>query len=278
VLAYLRLYRLDAASIAFFSTVTGALLGGGAGLRETAAAVLVSGVSMNFVYSFNSYTDREEDALNKPKRPIPAGKATPRGALLYSMALLAASCLYPPFLTRDPAVLALLYLLPLLGVLYSARPFRLKDRPFLAPPTVSLGLTIPLAAGHGLTGDICAMAGFFAAMFVFSTGAVALKDVEDAAGDRARGGKNLYLIYGQRSLAAPAMGAVAAPLTGLVWGVPPFLLLWLASLAVFSLAWLLLRRRFARPLERLYHDIILIVQAHGFVLLVILLFFPGAAR
>ena len=41
----------------------------------------------------NDYYDREIDAVNRPKRPIPSGRISPKSALNYSLILFAAGCL-----------------------------------------------------------------------------------------------------------------------------------------------------------------------------------------
>ena len=97
LLGLLRLYRLDAFLIFLLVYLLGVVAAGGmlSPLREFLVALLVSGVSFNFVYSFNSWADADIDAINKPHRPIPSGVVSRPQALAYSLFLLGASLAYP---------------------------------------------------------------------------------------------------------------------------------------------------------------------------------------
>ena len=74
MLSYIQLCRVDAALIAFFSYLVGAELAGGTDWYDIVIAIAVTLISTNFIYSFNSWTDRELDRISKPYRPIPSGK------------------------------------------------------------------------------------------------------------------------------------------------------------------------------------------------------------
>ncbi|MEJ2659084.1 MAG: UbiA family prenyltransferase, partial [Desulfobacterales bacterium] len=74
MLSYIRLCRIDVALIAFISYLFGAELAGGTDWYDIVVALLVTMISTNFIYSFNSWTDREIDRISKPYRPIPSGK------------------------------------------------------------------------------------------------------------------------------------------------------------------------------------------------------------
>ncbi|MCE5264278.1 MAG: UbiA family prenyltransferase [Deltaproteobacteria bacterium] len=198
MLDYLRLFRADAALIAFFSYMAGAELAGGAGLRDFVAAALVTCISTNFIYSFNSWADREIDAVNKPWRPIPAGRITAEKALGYSLFLLLLAVAYPFLIARSALTLLLFELLPALGLLYSARPFCFRKHPALSTPTISLGLITPLMLGCFMNGADRLLWAVFVALFVYCLCVVPLKDIEDAEGDRAFGIRNLHLAWGDR--------------------------------------------------------------------------------
>ena len=82
--AYARLFRLDAAMIALFSYLAGAGLAGMVGRRDVIIAGAVTLISTNFIYSLNSWADREIDKIDKPGRPIPSGRIEPKHALIYA--------------------------------------------------------------------------------------------------------------------------------------------------------------------------------------------------
>ncbi len=194
----MRLFRADAALIAFFSYLTGAELAGGARLQDVIAAALVTCISTNFIYSFNSWADRGIDAVNKPWRPIPAGRVAPEKALRYSLFLLVLAVVYPFFIARTSLTLFLFELLPALGLLYSARPFCFRRHPAFSTPTISLGLITPLMLGCFMNGADHRLWTVFVALFVYCISVVPLKDIEDAEGDRAFGIRNLHLSWGDR--------------------------------------------------------------------------------
>ncbi|MBU2488853.1 MAG: UbiA family prenyltransferase [Proteobacteria bacterium] len=197
VLPYLRLFRADAAIIAFFSFLYGAELAGGAGWRELLAALLVTGVSANFCYTYNSWTDREADRINKPGRPIPAGQVPPGRALALARALLAGSLVYPFFLSETWETLALYLLIPLLGWSYSSPWVRLKNHPPFSILAISMGLTIPLVLGYIILSPSMSRTGLFLCVFIFCTSVVPLKDIGDEAGDIRAGEVNLHQRYGK---------------------------------------------------------------------------------
>jgi len=194
----MRLFRADAALITFVSYLIGAELAGGAHLRDVGVAVLITGISTNFIYSFNAWADRRIDAVNKPWRPIPAGQIKPEKALVYSLLLLVIAVVYPFFIARTLLTLALFELLPLLGVLYSAKPFSFRRNALLSTLTVSIGLITPLMLGyfmHTLDEDLVPL---FIGLFFFCICVVPLKDIEDAEGDRSFGIRNFYLFWGSK--------------------------------------------------------------------------------
>ncbi|MFP4475991.1 MAG: UbiA prenyltransferase family protein [Desulfatibacillaceae bacterium] len=265
--AYARLFRADAAAICFFGTLSGAFLAGGPTRGDLAAAFCLTGFSMNFVYSFNSWADRTVDAENKPDRPLPAGRIAPDRALAYSVALFVLALAWPPVVAGTRTALVLFLILPVLGLLYSARPVRFKARPFAAQVVTAAGLTIPLAGGLAMHGRLWPAAGFVAGLFLYTSGMVMLKDVEDAPGDTANGLGNVYAILGRRiapiSLAGPAAGLTVV----LLAGAPPLLAAWVSILCVGSAAVVLWHDRPGIGLSRAYTVVIRCVELWGGVLL-----------
>ena len=79
--------------MAGFAAIIGILIAKGFAV-ETAvliflAVFLITGAG-NVV---NDYYDRKIDAVNRPKRPIPSGRISPKSALNYSLVLFVAGCL-----------------------------------------------------------------------------------------------------------------------------------------------------------------------------------------
>lgn len=196
--AYLRLFRFDAALLAFVSYLIGAELAGEARCGDLVAALLVTCISTNFIYSFNAWADRDIDAINKPWRPVPAGQIRPEAVLLYSRILLVLAAVYPFFIANTLLTLLLFLLLPVLGILYSARPFSFRRNALLSTLTISAGLTTPLMLGYFMNTSETGLIPVFCGLFFYCICVVPLKDIEDAEGDRASGISNFYLSWGSR--------------------------------------------------------------------------------
>ncbi|MBW1989065.1 MAG: UbiA family prenyltransferase [Deltaproteobacteria bacterium] len=221
VLAYLGLFRADAAVIAFFSFLLGAELAGGATWASLASALLVTGFSANFCYVYNAWTDRENDRVNKPGRPIPSGRVTPARARNYAWFLFAGSLAYPFLVAASSEALALYLAIPLLGWAYSSPWPRLKNHPPFSILIVSMGLTIPMVLGHIHIRGAGSKGWFFFLLFWFASVVVPLKDMGDEAGDLSVGECNLYHRFGSRlvvfSLAGLFAGLAASPFVPAPW-------------------------------------------------------------
>lgn len=260
--AYLRLFRLDAAVISFATYLVGARLAGGVRGADVLAAALITGISMNFCYSFNSWIDRSVDAINKPERPIPSGQISPRAALAYSLVLFALSLIYPFFLAKPGVALFCFLLLPVLGLMYSARPLALKFRPPLSVVAVSMGLTIPIVAGYFSNADDCSLNGFFACLFLYCLSIIPLKDIEDTRGD---GKWNLYSKYGKSLPDYALTGLFANVILITVADVPDLLRGGMAVLFSATALCIVWHKAHPKQMGKLYKRIIHIVEASGVV-------------
>jgi chlorophyll synthase len=185
-------------------------------LLAAAAAVLANGASN----AWNQAFDADIDRMNKPTRPIPAGRATVAGALRLghacAVAGLAAGAGHAVLEGRVAFLLCVAG-----GVLatwvYSAPPLRTKRRLWLANPTIALprGFLVPVAGWATLAPVTSAepfVLGLVPGLFVL--GAATTKDFADVEGDRAHGCRTLPVVLGL----APA-ARIVAPFLGL-----PFLL------------------------------------------------------
>ena len=90
--AYLQLVRLPAVFTAMADIVLGFVLANGAlsPFPEFAALLCASSALYLAGMVFNDFFDRRIDAIERPKRPIPSGRVSPRAALFLGLALLAA--------------------------------------------------------------------------------------------------------------------------------------------------------------------------------------------
>jgi 4-hydroxybenzoate polyprenyltransferase len=211
--ALLQLYRLDVAVISFGAYVAGLVFSGGVSLADLPVGLGISLISFNYIYSLNSIEDRHVDLVNKPQRPIPAGRLSLEIAQRYVTLLLVLSVAYPFVVQKDMVNLALFLLLPLLGWAYSRPPLHLKTKPIPALVSIACMYTTPVAIG--LTARLDALSSVHAALlgyiFLFCLSIVPLKDIEDVEGDQLHGSKNWLALLGQsRLLGLSLIGLIAA--------------------------------------------------------------------
>lgn len=283
--AYLRLYRLDVVLLSFFSVLVGAQMAGAFDPSDALLALFVAFAPMNFVYSFNAWSDWRIDAINKPGRPIPSGQVSPRGALVYAGVLAALSVglplafqlgglVYPAGAYRPPVALALLLAIPGLGWAYSGRPARLKRFPPAATLVTSLILVLPMTIGYALSRPAAATpppwqtdALFFAGLLLFCLAVIPLKDIEDEEGDVAEECGNWAARLGSgRLLLLSAAGLTLDLLLYALLPLRPLQQIFLFAFAGAALALVLLFRLAPLPRHRLYKTIIRAVILLGVLL------------
>lgn len=268
---HLRLFRSDAAVFSFGSYLAGGMLTPGFVVSIPEAA-LVTMISANFCYSYNAWTDRASDLINKPHRPIPAGEVSGGAARRYSMVLFALSLAYPFAVAKSASSLFWFLAIPFLGLFYSARPIRLKNRPPFSVFTVAAGLTIPFILGYLQGGGGGELNFFFLAVFFFCSSLVGLKDIEDEAGDTAVGEANLYHRYKTGLLDISLAGLGLTVILSFVFPMPAKLALFMAGQCLGAAACILVHRFSALNRARLYRRIIKTVMAVGTVFWLAILF------
>jgi len=270
LLPYLRLCRIDAALIAFFSYLGGATLAGSTELYDVAVAVAVTLISTNFIYSFNSWTDWSIDKINKPYRPIPSGRIKPKKACIYSLVLLGLSVIYPFFVYRSQTTLFLFLLLPFLGLVYSARPVRLKRFPFPAIVTICLGLITPIMLGYFMNTTDNALIPFFIVLFLYCLSVVPLKTIEEVEEDKIEGVHNLYSKLGNGILIYAICGLLLVLLSIYFFKIPYVLKSCLLVFAISSIGCIVIFAKIRARLRMLYQTIIYLVVVEGIAFYLIL--------
>jgi geranylgeranylglycerol-phosphate geranylgeranyltransferase len=161
------------------------------------AATAVATAAGNVI---NDWYDRDIDAINKPRRPIPSGHVRPRSAVALYVVLLAALALC---VTRLPApeavwVAAWAFLLHLYS--WKAKRLFLAGN-LLVASVVSSAFLMGAMAGGDIAAGILPAA--FSLMFVL--GRELVKDAEDIEGDSRCGAKTVPVVSGQGA----ALGAAA---------------------------------------------------------------------
>ncbi|MCK4446198.1 MAG: geranylgeranylglycerol-phosphate geranylgeranyltransferase [Candidatus Marinimicrobia bacterium] len=142
--------------------------------------------------ALNDYCDSEIDKINRPKRPIPMGLISKKGALIFSTLLFISSLLFAiPIWDFQVAIvlgIALFFL-----ITYS---LFFKMRVFVGNLIVSLILGMAFLFGTIIFGDILkGIVPFFLA-FAFTLIREMVKDMQDVEGDRALGVNTLPMKYG----------------------------------------------------------------------------------
>jgi geranylgeranylglycerol-phosphate geranylgeranyltransferase len=138
------------------------------------AAFLITGAGN----AINDYFDVEADRLNRPDRPIPLGKVSIKGALVYSIILFIAGILLAAFTTNLAFGIAILN-----SVLLFIYSWSLQHKTFFGNFTVAYLTGSTFLFGGAAVGNIQLplLFGLLAALATFSREIV--KDIEDIEGD-----------------------------------------------------------------------------------------------
>ncbi len=156
-----------------------------------AITVLLITISTN---AWNDYIDIEIDRINKPDRPLPAGKITPRGALIFSVTgsiislVTAASINLPAFLIALGSNI-LLYL-------YS---WRLKCTVLLGNAAVASIIGLCFVFGGVAAGNIDPTLPLAATVFFAILGREILKTMADYKGDLQQNCRTIAVAWGKKS-------------------------------------------------------------------------------
>ena len=173
-------------------------------LRAVVLGAIMAGALNAASNVLNQVTDLVNDRVNKPHRPLPSGRISPRGALalsvvLYGLALGAgwavgttSTGIHECFWIAVGGAVA--------SVVYSVRPMRTKRRAWSAAVTigVSRGLLLRACGWSCVATVFVDPEPWFTAMafFFFVLGASATKDFADVEGDRQAGCHTLPVIHG----------------------------------------------------------------------------------
>ncbi len=151
--------------------------------------------------SINDYCDREVDAVNEPKRPIPSGAVNPREALVFASGLTICGFLAALFTNWRCLVIALAAWA--VFVLYTTKG---KRTGFLGNLMVSVCIAVPfIYGGFVIERGIIPTSGIFVAMvFLANTGREVIKGIADVEGDRKSNIRTVAVLYGEKKAAIVA--------------------------------------------------------------------------
>jgi geranylgeranylglycerol-phosphate geranylgeranyltransferase len=239
---YLEIMRPFNSGMVGLAIIISAVITGGLGIINHVVLIIlsfitgftISGASM----TINDYYDREIDAINEPKRPIPSGRISPKGAIIFTVILsiigLASSFLISLW-AFTTAVIAWMLMMS-----YSIWG---KKRGLLGNLMVSTCIALPFIYGGLLSGKVLSSLSFSLIAFLSNMGREIVKGVVDIAGDKTAGVRTVAVVYGASMaaniatlffLAAVASSAVPVYLHLVSYWYVPFVLITDAGLILSS--------------------------------------------
>jgi geranylgeranylglycerol-phosphate geranylgeranyltransferase len=217
---YLEITRPVNSVVAGFAVLLGVIIAKGAIPVESlllvpaVAAITAAG---NVV---NDYYDREIDAINRPERPIPLGKISPKNALIYSFFLFLIGIVF--CISLNMLCIAIAVFNSLLLFLYA---LKLKSLPLIGNIAVSyLAASIFLFGGAFFgTAGLMQNAVVFVITFFAMLARELLKDAEDIKGDQAGGAKTLPMYIGVKKTGIISLLLI---FFGVIVSLMPYLRFW----------------------------------------------------
>jgi len=200
---FIRMLRYRAAVMIWMFLLLGAASGGDAsrvGLDHLLAFVALA-ASYVCATTVNDIADRDIDGINHPGdpgRPLVTGEATVRDLWIIN---LSSACLaLGTAIAISPSAAGFIALGLVVAYIYSAPPFRVSYRTYLAPLLLSVGYVIvPFMLGAELAHDetVTTRAMFMTGLVGLFVARIVLKDFRDRAGDLTHGRPTLLLRWGQ---------------------------------------------------------------------------------
>ncbi|MGC8895941.1 MAG: geranylgeranylglycerol-phosphate geranylgeranyltransferase [Candidatus Bathyarchaeia archaeon] len=176
--------------------------------------------------AINDYYDREIDAVNEPKRPIPSGLIQPKEALIFASALTAIGFI-SAFLTS-----IFCFLIAIIAWIIFVTYTTVGKRSGLPGNfLVSTCVAMPFIYGSVATVNTVApnVLIFVLMVFLSNTGREITKGIVDVQGDRMQNVKTLAVLYGEKTAAITAVlfylfAVFLSPIPPLMGSVSPWFL------------------------------------------------------
>jgi geranylgeranylglycerol-phosphate geranylgeranyltransferase len=195
IMPYIQISRPGNVFIAMASIVIAVSLSGRfSPILHVVLAILSTGLITIGANVINDYYDIETDKINRPDRPLPAGKIKPSQALhlfyiVYFLGFVLAFMITIPMFIIAVSVGILLYI-------YS---YRLKKTVLWGNLAVSLATAMAFIFGGMAVNAVKTV--IFPALFAFffHFGREVIKDMQDMEGDKLTGANTLAVVHGYRS-------------------------------------------------------------------------------
>ena len=206
LVGYLHLMRPLNCLMMGFAVVVGAVL-----VNPSAFVAFWQPLSLGFMTGFmltsssmvmNDYYDRNIDAINEPKRPIPSGLIQPPEALIFSLSL-ATIGLIAAYLTNIFSLVIAI----IAWVISAAYTTFGKRRGLLGNFLVSACVATPLIYGSVVVVNTIKLNVliFVSMVFLSNTGREITKGIVDVQGDKLRNVNTLAVRYGEKTAAVVAV-------------------------------------------------------------------------
>lgn len=193
----------------FFQQLQNLLFGFSTGFFLTAAAMTI-----------NDYYDREIDAINEPKRPIPSGAVSAKEVLVFAF-LLTAIGLASALATAVAPNWQCLAIASVSWVIVISYVTKGKSTGLPGNLLVSTCIAVPFIYGSFVVGKgfLPSTSLFVAMVFLANTGREITKGIVDVQGDRENNVRTVAVVYGERKAAVVAaiFYLSAVSLTPLPW-------------------------------------------------------------
>ena len=147
--------------------------------------------------ALNGIFDKKIDMINKPMRPIPAGKISENNAFLFSVTLYVLGALIAFSVSETFGLVALLLIV--LTIFYTTPPIYLKKVFIASNINAALAYALlPMLGGWAVVGGAMPIV-IFAFITLIAAGFISVKDFEDYLGDNVYNVKTLPVIYGTKA-------------------------------------------------------------------------------
>ena len=158
-------------------------------------AVFCSLLGVNLL---NQIADIEIDRINKPHRPLPSGKISKRTAIIITISLYAISLLAAAVVSVSTLFLISIYLI--IGVGYSVRPIRFKDRFLLSNISIAICYNfVNFLIGWVIFKPLTAAPfPLLTLLFAYDVIAINAKDYFDVEGDKLHNAITLPVLLGTK--------------------------------------------------------------------------------
>lgn len=188
--------------MAGLAAIIGLFIAGGWDIGPAVLIILAVFLITGAGNAVNDYFDQKIDAVNRPGRPIPSGRVTPRSALIWSLVLFIAGCILAGLLSWLCFAVALTNSALLYFYARNLKTTLLIGNicvAYLTGSTFLFGGSV-----YGIMGMRSALIPFWLSSLATMSREI-MKDVEDIEGDRSDGARTLPILAGENLSGALAM-------------------------------------------------------------------------